>query len=123
MKINNYEVFSLHFRRPFPILHRQFSDLVDSVIDQITSYHDNLISTVILQDAHSHNWADHRPFYEVHCIHEHYMTVELCPVDSNTRDFIKGQTLGKLTDCEDDLTIQRNGFLIKKFFSKRFTHL
>ena len=69
---NNYEVFfSLHFRRPFPILHRQFSDLVDSVIDQITSYHDNVISTVILQDAHSHNWADHRPFYEVHCIPVH----------------------------------------------------
>lgn len=33
------------------------------------------------------------------------MTVVLCLVDINTRDFIKGQTLGKLIDCEDDLTI------------------
>ena len=71
MSNNNEVFFSLHFRGPFPILHRQFSDLVDSVIDQITSYHDNVISTVILQDAHSHNWADHRPFYEVHCIPVH----------------------------------------------------
>lgn len=52
-------------RRPFPILHRQFSELVDSVSDQITSYHDNVLCTVILQDAHSHNWTENRPFFEV----------------------------------------------------------
>lgn len=51
-------------RRPFPVLHRQFSDLVDSVSDQIISYHDNVISTVILQDARSNNWSDARPFFE-----------------------------------------------------------
>lgn len=52
-------------RRPFPMLHRQFSELVDSVSDQITSYHDNVLCTVILQDAHSHNWTENRPFFEV----------------------------------------------------------
>ena len=115
--MNNYEVFfSLHSRRPFPILHRQFSDLVDSVIDQITSYHDNVISTVILQDAHSHHWADHRPFYEVHLYTVHGVTVVLCLVQNNTRDFIKGQALGKLPGCE------RNTFLIRKFISKSFAH-
>lgn len=51
-------------RRPFPLLHRQFSDLVDSVSDQIISYHDNVISMVILQDARSNNWSDSRPFFE-----------------------------------------------------------
>ena len=47
------------------MLHRQFSDLVDSVSDQIISYHDNVISMVILQDARSNNWSDSRPFFEV----------------------------------------------------------
>lgn len=47
------------------MLHRQFSDLVDSVSDQIISYHDHVISTVILQDARSNNWSDARPFFEV----------------------------------------------------------
>lgn len=51
-------------RRPFPVLQHQFSELVDSVSHQITSYHDNIILTVILQDAHSHSWTDHRPFFE-----------------------------------------------------------
>ena len=46
------------------LLH-QFSELVDSVSDQITSYHDNVMCTVILQDAHSHNWTEKRPFFEV----------------------------------------------------------
>ena len=57
--------FLFVFRRPFPLLHRQFSDLVDSVSDQIISYHDNVISMVILQDARSNNWSDSRPFFEV----------------------------------------------------------
>ena len=47
------------------MLHRQFSELVDCVSDQITSYHNNVICTVILQDAHGHNWTDSRAFYEV----------------------------------------------------------
>lgn len=47
------------------MLHHQFSELVDSLSDQITSYHNNVICTVILQDAHSHNWTERRPFYEV----------------------------------------------------------
>lgn len=47
------------------MLHRQFSELVDSVSDQIISYHETIILTVILQDTHSHNWTDHRPFFEV----------------------------------------------------------
>lgn len=81
--MNNYEIFFFqHSRRPFPILHRQFSDLVNSLIEQITSYHDNVISTVILQDAHSHNWADHRPFYEVYN-HVLGVTIVLCLVDDS----------------------------------------
>ena len=65
MVVHQGDFFSLICRRPFPVLHRQFSELVDSISDQIVSYHETIILTVILQDTHSHNWTDHRPFFEV----------------------------------------------------------
>lgn len=58
------DVLGSEQRHPFPMLLHQFSELVDSVSDQITSYHDNAMCTVILQDAHSHNWTEKRPFFE-----------------------------------------------------------
>ena len=76
-----HDYSSLNCRRPFPMLHRQFSELVDSVSDQITSYHDNMICTVILQDAHSHNWTEHRPFYEVTQKEDYHNALGHLPID------------------------------------------
>ena len=52
-------------RRPFPLLLRQYGEFIDDVSDQIVNYHNQLIVTVILQDAQSHDWTDWRAFYEV----------------------------------------------------------
>lgn len=52
-------------RRPFAVLHRQYSEMVESLTNQIINYQKHIIATVILQDAESHNWADQRPFFEV----------------------------------------------------------
>lgn len=60
------------------MLHRQFSELVDSISDQIISYHETIILTVILQDTHSHNWTDHRPFFEVTWLPLCYYCLHLC---------------------------------------------
>ena len=60
------------------MLHRQFSELVDRISDQIISYHETIILTVILQDTHSHNWTDHRPFFEVTWLPLCYYCLHLC---------------------------------------------
>lgn len=55
----------LVFRRPFPVLHKQFSELEGRITEKIINYHEQIITTVVLQDAPSHNWNDQRSFYEV----------------------------------------------------------
>ncbi|XP_031571022.1 uncharacterized protein KIAA0825-like [Actinia tenebrosa] len=58
------EVIGTEPRRPFAVLHRQYSELAESLTNQIMNYHKHIIATVILQDTESHNWEDQRPFYE-----------------------------------------------------------
>ncbi|KAK3709538.1 hypothetical protein QZH41_018988 [Actinostola sp. cb2023] len=58
------EVLGTEPRRPFAVLHRQYSEIVESLTNQIINYQKHVIATVILQDADSHNWEDQRPFYE-----------------------------------------------------------
>lgn len=67
-------ILFLSTRRPFAVLHRQYSELVESLTNQIMNYHKHIIATVILQDAESHNWGDQRPFYEV--LHMHFAFIE-----------------------------------------------
>lgn len=67
-------ILFLSTRRPFAVLHRQYSELVESLTNQIMNYHKHIIATVILQDAESHNWGDQRPFYEV--LHVHFAFIE-----------------------------------------------
>ncbi|EDO37214.1 predicted protein [Nematostella vectensis] len=58
------EIIGTEPRRPFAVLHRQYSELVDTLTNQITNYHNHIITMVILQDPESHNWSDQKPFFE-----------------------------------------------------------
>ncbi|XP_041465587.1 uncharacterized protein KIAA0825-like [Lytechinus variegatus] len=51
-------------KRFFGGVEKQLSQLETVVQQQIISSHVMVVSTVILQDAESHNWADQRPFFE-----------------------------------------------------------
>ncbi|XP_071794949.1 uncharacterized protein KIAA0825-like [Asterias amurensis] len=42
----------------------QYMELTTTLKDLIVTYQNNIVSTVILQDAESHHWRDQRPFYE-----------------------------------------------------------
>ena len=54
-----------HVRHSLESIRTQFSELSGRLQTEIVDYQNDVISTVILQDAESHNWGDQRPFYEV----------------------------------------------------------
>ena len=52
-------------RKAFPLLYRQFCELVDTITQMVTDHHSLMLFSVVLQDAESHHWNDSKEFYEV----------------------------------------------------------